>query len=132
MHKEETPPSASFDFIQTAMNAMSQARYGEAFTLIEEGISSQVAASSDPRSQSLLNALKVALAYLDFRLREDFGDRWDTSTMPQKQREQLEIRCSFCGETKSDTRQIIAGPDVFICDECIVRCANALKIDSSG
>ena len=30
-----------------------------------------------------------------------------------------EIRCSFCGKPQSLVQKIIAGPGVYICDECI-------------
>ena len=28
-------------------------------------------------------------------------------------------RCSFCGKSEHDVRKLVAGPRVFICDECI-------------
>ena len=33
-----------------------------------------------------------------------------------------ESRCSFCGKKQDDVDKLIAGPDVFICDECIELC----------
>ncbi len=33
--------------------------------------------------------------------------------------EKRELRCSFCGKPQSHTRRLIAGPGVFICDECV-------------
>ena len=33
-----------------------------------------------------------------------------------------ECRCSFCGKQQEDVEKLIAGPDVFICDECIQLC----------
>ncbi len=32
------------------------------------------------------------------------------------------IRCSFCGKTQDQVRKIVAGPNVYICDECINLC----------
>ena len=29
------------------------------------------------------------------------------------------VKCSFCGKTQNAVDKLIAGPDVFICDECI-------------
>lgn len=37
------------------------------------------------------------------------------------------IRCSFCGKTQENVKKIIAGPGVFICDECIKVCGNILE-----
>jgi ATP-dependent protease Clp ATPase subunit len=28
-------------------------------------------------------------------------------------------RCSFCGKSEHDVRKLVAGPQVFICDECV-------------
>src|SRR6202048_910362 len=32
------------------------------------------------------------------------------------------LKCSFCGKTQNDSRKLIAGPTVYICDECIELC----------
>ena len=37
-------------------------------------------------------------------------------------------RCSFCGKSQEEVEKLIAGPDVFICDECIELC-NEIVID---
>ncbi len=33
-----------------------------------------------------------------------------------------ECKCSFCGKNQDDVEKLIAGPDVYICDECIELC----------
>ena len=32
------------------------------------------------------------------------------------------LYCSFCGKSQRDVRKLIAGPTVFICDECVELC----------
>ena len=32
------------------------------------------------------------------------------------------LRCSFCGEAQTEVKTLIAGPGVFICDECLHLC----------
>ncbi len=32
------------------------------------------------------------------------------------------LRCSFCGKSQDEVRKLIAGPTVYICDECIALC----------
>ena len=32
------------------------------------------------------------------------------------------IRCSFCGKTQNDVKSLIAGPGVYICDQCVELC----------
>ena len=38
-----------------------------------------------------------------------------------------EICCSFCGKPQSEARRLIAGPGVFICDECVELCMSILN-----
>ena len=37
------------------------------------------------------------------------------------------VRCSFCNKSQEQVRKIIAGPDVYICDECVDICAEILE-----
>ena len=37
------------------------------------------------------------------------------------------LRCSFCGKSQHDVKKLIAGPDVFICNECIKLCSEVVK-----
>ncbi|HQB63764.1 MAG TPA: ATP-dependent Clp protease ATP-binding subunit ClpX, partial [Sedimentibacter sp.] len=39
------------------------------------------------------------------------------------------IKCSFCGKSQEQVRRLIAGPDVYICDECIELCHNIVDED---
>ena len=36
------------------------------------------------------------------------------------------VKCSFCGKTQNAVERLIAGPGVFICDECIRACNSIL------
>jgi ATP-dependent Clp protease ATP-binding subunit ClpX len=37
--------------------------------------------------------------------------------------------CSFCGKSQHEVRKLIAGPTVFICDECVELCTDIIKED---
>lgn len=37
------------------------------------------------------------------------------------------VRCSFCGKSQSGVEKIVAGPGVFICNECIKVCNNIIE-----
>jgi ATP-dependent Clp protease ATP-binding subunit ClpX len=37
------------------------------------------------------------------------------------------VRCSFCGKDKSEVDRLIAGPGVFICNECVGLCEQLLS-----
>jgi hypothetical protein len=36
------------------------------------------------------------------------------------------LLCSFCGKSQHEVRKLIAGPTVFICDECIELCMDII------
>ncbi len=42
--------------------------------------------------------------------------------MPRKDTPGDKLRCSFCGKNQDEVRRLIAGPTVYICDECIDLC----------
>ena len=37
------------------------------------------------------------------------------------------LYCSFCGKSQQEVSQLIAGPTVFICDECVDLCADIMR-----
>jgi ATP-dependent Clp protease ATP-binding subunit ClpX len=37
------------------------------------------------------------------------------------------VKCSFCGKSQEAVKRIIAGPGVYICDECIGLCSNIIE-----
>src|ERR1700737_5009125 len=39
-------------------------------------------------------------------------------------------RCSFCGKGQDQVRKLVAGPGVYICDQCIDLCQEVLEEDS--
>ena len=41
------------------------------------------------------------------------------------------VRCSFCGKPQNKVRKLVAGPNVYICDECINVCASILDDELS-
>ncbi len=43
--------------------------------------------------------------------------------------ENKQLKCSFCGKPQAEVRRLIAGPGVYICDECIELCMDIIKDD---
>lgn len=48
--------------------------------------------------------------------------------------EQKDVRCSFCGKDSSQVKRIIAGPNAYICNECVDLCKEIIsqETDSQG
>ena len=40
--------------------------------------------------------------------------------------------CSFCGKSQKEVKKLIAGPTVFVCDECVELCMDIIKEDSKN
>ena len=38
-----------------------------------------------------------------------------------------QLKCSFCGKTQDQVRKLVAGPGVYICDECIELCTEIVE-----
>jgi len=41
--------------------------------------------------------------------------------------EKKQLKCSFCGKSQDQVRRLIAGPNVYICDECIELCQEIIQ-----
>lgn len=42
------------------------------------------------------------------------------------------LYCSFCGKNQHEVRKLIAGPSVFVCDECIALCNDIIREESQS
>jgi len=44
-----------------------------------------------------------------------------------KKNDKDSLFCSFCGKSQKEVKKLIAGPTVFICDECVELCMDIIK-----
>jgi ATP-dependent Clp protease ATP-binding subunit ClpX len=49
--------------------------------------------------------------------------------MPKKESGDDALRCSFCNKSQREVKKLIAGPTVFICDECVDICLDIIAED---
>jgi ATP-dependent Clp protease ATP-binding subunit ClpX len=49
--------------------------------------------------------------------------------MPKKESGDEALRCSFCNKSQREVKKLIAGPTVFICDECVDICLDIIAED---
>ena len=45
----------------------------------------------------------------------------------QNKNDDRSLYCSFCGKSQHEVRKLIAGPSVFICDECVELCNDIIR-----
>ena len=51
--------------------------------------------------------------------------------MTETENKEKQLFCSFCGKNQSEVKKLIAGPSVYICDECVALCNDIIKEDSN-
>ena len=44
-----------------------------------------------------------------------------------KKKDDQDLSCSFCGKSQKNVKKLIAGPAVFICDECVALCNEIIQ-----
>ncbi len=49
-----------------------------------------------------------------------------------KKDEKESLFCSFCGKSQKEVKKLIAGPTVFVCDECVELCMDIIKEDTKN
>ncbi len=49
-----------------------------------------------------------------------------------KKNDQDSLFCSFCGKNQKEVKKLIAGPTVFVCDECVELCMDIIKEDNKN
>ena len=49
-----------------------------------------------------------------------------------KKEEKDSLFCSFCGKSQKEVKKLIAGPTVFVCDECVELCMDIIKEDNKN
>lgn len=88
-----------------------------------------IATNPGSRGRRVLNDLSVDVADIKRLLhcyinvpRTPFGRRSRRAHTANKQPD----RCSFCGHPRSDERRLVAGPEVWICSECVTLCGEIL------
>ena len=47
-----------------------------------------------------------------------------------KKNDKDSLYCSFCGKSQKEVKKLIAGPTVFVCDECVELCMDIIQEDS--
>ena len=57
--------------------------------------------------------------------RQSGCDSWKKLTLKQDW-----LACSFCKKWQYEVSKLIAGPDVYVCDECVEKCNDILREDA--
>ena len=55
-----------------------------------------------------------------------------SDNIDDKEKDGTKLVCSFCGKNQDEVKKLIAGPSVFICDECVDLCNDIIREEISG
>lgn len=117
-----------FEYVIQCFDALNKSRYSDALRLLDDGLNQHLLNPEEVDIKALLKHVSALINYLEFRLEED-------KNVPSEEpidKDELnpETRCSFCGDRQSENKEIIAGPGVNICDECVRQCSDAFAAKS--
>ena len=64
----------------------------------------------------------MLIAFLELNKRDRKGERYMAKNDTPKG-----VKCSFCGKTQDSVKKIVAGPGVYICNECVELCNEIIE-----
>ena len=118
-------------FLSDCLVAISNQEYRTALETAKAGLENMLGRETSINTQQLVSVFYMTIDCLESKLKEACGERWDKGVeIPELLEKEKEIRCSFCGKEQAEVTKIIAGPNVFICDECVGICNQVLESDS--
>lgn len=100
-------------------------KYGAALQMFQRAVTNFLESKTTPRRNEIARQLFQIGTALEESLRRAYGDSWEAQ-VPRAKDEVPSAVCSFCGKSQNEVRKIIAGPSVYICDECVDLCDQIL------
>jgi len=120
---------AQLDYLIQCCVAIKERRYEDVLHLLKTGLSENSQNSEQIDTDQLINRLLAVVLSIESSLEKDFGLIWRKKASPTNDEE---LRCSFCGSKQSEVQKIIAGPGVFICDNCTRSCFEIISADDQN
>jgi hypothetical protein len=94
--------------------------YPAAFQTIQAALNAVLQSKKPPKAKDIAGEVLVIVFALEQNLKKAYGAEWDKH-IPKVPKDQ-KLTCSFCGKEEKEVRKLIAGPSVYICEECIDLC----------
>jgi hypothetical protein len=116
--------ASKFGFVECA-DLVSDQKYGAALRLFQQAVGKFLESKSAPKRGEIARELLQIGTALEETLKRAIGEDWDAH-VPKFDDDTKPAVCSFCGKNQSEVCKLVAGPAVYICDECIELCKNIL------
>ena len=115
-------------FVLESTRAISDERYRDALEIMRNGLEETIGTGQSVDSADLISLLLMMAEELESTLKKAFGAEWEERLgIPEIPEDLNRIRCSFCGKAQEEVATIIAGPTVYICNECVRMCNEILS-----
>jgi len=74
------------------------------------------------RARRVLSHLGVSAA----AIKKELGSYVGPGKRRRRRRGKADLACSFCGKSQKQVKKLVAGPGVYVCDQCIDLCNEIL------
>ncbi len=108
--------------------ALRNQHYRNALETLQKELFQAIQKADQLNSFRLLQSLFSTVILLEANLEKAYGERWE-ERVPKISQEAETLRCSFCDKSQDEVAKLIAGPTVYICNECIEICNEILEDD---
>jgi ATP-dependent Clp protease ATP-binding subunit ClpA len=118
----ERPPQESAEAREAVRRAAVIARQAGRGDVGTEHLLAALALDPGSRARRVLSHLGVSIAAINKGLKGYLGP----GKQRRRKRGKVDLVCSFCGKSQQQVKKLVAGPGVYICDECIDLCNEVL------
>ena len=108
--------------IEDCTRLIEKRRYRDAVYAFEEILDKLIEAKKSPRGSQVAKELKKLVTAIEDSFKRSY---YESDSEQDQQRKPLV--CSFCGKSQDEVRKLIAGPTVYICNECIDLCNDIIR-----
>ena len=114
----EGPSQVSAEAREAMRRAASIAQQSGRGEVDTQDLLAALALDPGSRARRVLSHLGVNIAAMKKQLEGYVGP----GKQRRRKRDKADLACSFCGKSQKQVRKLIAGPGVYICDECVDLC----------
>jgi hypothetical protein len=112
------PALVSAEAVEAMRRAAAMAQQAGRSEVGTEHLLAALALDPGSRARRVLSHLDVSIAAIKKGLDSYVGP----GKRRRRKRRKADLACSFCGKSQTQVKKLIAGPGVYICDECIDLC----------
>ena len=115
-----TTKASQFGFVECA-DLISAQKYGDALKAYQRAVANFLDSKTTPKRSEIARQLFQIGAALEETLKKAYGEKW-AAHVPQFAEENQRLACSFCGKDQNEVAKLVAGPTIYICNECVDLC----------